>query len=135
MLVCGCFPARKNIPFLLKCMDFTNMHGLFCGHSQNKKNILGGPSMLPDYSRYASALAYPPAVQQGSLHYTPEHCLVNGGFPLCWCKNNVSNGCKMYRFEEPCPTSRVRGWRMSLASRRRGVVSLRGFLLVAQRLR
>ena len=24
-------------------------------------------------------------VCQGSLHYTPEHCLVNGGFPLFWC--------------------------------------------------
>ena len=23
---------------------------------------------------------------QGSLHYTPEHCLVNGGFPLFWWK-------------------------------------------------
>ena len=22
--------------------------------------------------------------QQGSLHYTPEHCLVNGGVPLFW---------------------------------------------------
>ena len=24
--------------------------------------------------------------EQGSLHYTPEHCLVNGGFPLFWWK-------------------------------------------------
>ena len=24
--------------------------------------------------------------QQGFLHYTPEHCLVNGGFPLFWRK-------------------------------------------------
>ena len=23
--------------------------------------------------------------QQGSLDYTPEHCLVNGGVPLFWC--------------------------------------------------
>ena len=23
-------------------------------------------------------------ILQGSLHYTPEHCLVNGGFPLFW---------------------------------------------------
>ena len=23
---------------------------------------------------------------QGSLHYTPEHCLVNGGFPFWWKK-------------------------------------------------
>ena len=37
-----------------------------------------------------------PGVQQGSLH-TPEHCLVNGGFPLVWWKKqHVSNGCKMY---------------------------------------
>ena len=25
-----------------------------------------------------------PNNQQGSLHYTPEHCLVNGGVPLFW---------------------------------------------------
>ena len=25
-----------------------------------------------------------PRVEQGSLHYTPEHCLVNGEFPLFW---------------------------------------------------
>ena len=24
--------------------------------------------------------------QQESLHYTPEHCLVNGGVPLFWWK-------------------------------------------------
>ena len=24
--------------------------------------------------------------KQGSLHYTPEHCLVNGGFPVFWWK-------------------------------------------------
>ena len=24
--------------------------------------------------------------KQGSLHYTPEHCLVDGGFPLRWWK-------------------------------------------------
>ena len=36
--------------------------------------------------------------KQGSLHYTPEHCLVNGGVPLFISveKANVSNGCKMY---------------------------------------
>ena len=27
--------------------------------------------------------------QQGSLHYTPEHCLVNGGLPLFWWKSHV----------------------------------------------
>ena len=25
-------------------------------------------------------------IEQGSLHYTPEHCPVNGGVPLCWWK-------------------------------------------------
>ena len=25
------------------------------------------------------------SLEQGSLHYTPEHCLVNCGFPLFWC--------------------------------------------------
>ena len=36
---------------------------------------------------------------QGSLHCTPEHCLVNGGVPLFWQKKqHVSNGCKMEIF-------------------------------------
>ena len=35
-------------------------------------------------------------MQQGSLHYTPEHCLVNGGLVLK--KHHVSNGCKMEVF-------------------------------------
>ena len=33
----------------------------------------------------------PTEMQQGSLHYTPEHCLVNGGF-LFGAKSHVSNG-------------------------------------------
>ena len=42
-------------------------------------------------------------LDQGSLQYTPEHCLVNGGFPLFWWKKqHVSNGCKMVSFKEPC---------------------------------
>ena len=41
-------------------------------------------------------------VKQGSLHYTPEHCLVNGGFPLFWWKKqHVSNG-QNVSFKEPC---------------------------------
>ena len=33
--------------------------------------------------------------KQGSLHYTPEHCLVNGVFHLFGvAKSHVSNGCK-----------------------------------------
>ena len=24
--------------------------------------------------------------EQGSLHFSPEHCRVNGGFPLFWWK-------------------------------------------------
>ena len=40
--------------------------------------------------------------KQGSLHYTPEHCLVNGGFPLFWVgKSHVSNGCNMYLLRSP----------------------------------
>ena len=36
--------------------------------------------------------------KQGSLHYTPEHCLVNGGFP--GGKSHVSNG-QNVSFKEP----------------------------------
>ena len=39
--------------------------------------------------------------KQGSLHYTPEHCLVNGGFPLFWWKKSCSHG-QNVSFKEPC---------------------------------
>ena len=42
-----------------------------------------------------------PGKKQGSLHHTPEHCLVNGGFLLFWWKKHVSNGCKMYLLRSP----------------------------------
>ena len=36
--------------------------------------------------------------QQGSVHYTPEHCLVNGGFPLFWRKKpSVGRGHGSFR--------------------------------------
>ena len=39
------------------------------------------------------------------MHYTPEHCLVNGGFSLFWWKKQrVSNG-QHVSFEELCPLS------------------------------
>ena len=42
---------------------------------------------------------------QGSLHYTPEHCLVMVVSPYFGGKNHVSNGRKV-SFKEPCdPTS------------------------------
>ena len=31
-------------------------------------------------------VAFCSPTKQGSLQYTPEHCLVNGGFPLSWWK-------------------------------------------------
>ena len=41
-------------------------------------------------------------VVQGSLHFSPAHCLVNCGFPLSWWKKqHVSNGCKMYLLRSP----------------------------------
>ena len=40
-------------------------------------------------------------LEQGSLHYTPEHCLVNGGFNLYFGgKSHVSNG-QNVSFKEP----------------------------------
>ena len=46
--------------------------------------------------------------EQGSLHCTPEHCLVNGGFPLFWLKkpSYVSNR-QNVSFKEPCRNSGV----------------------------
>ena len=42
---------------------------------------------------------YALCMYQGSLHYTPEHCLVNGGVPLFWWNmQHVSNGCEMNFF-------------------------------------
>ena len=41
-------------------------------------------------------------VQQGSLHYTPEHCLVNGGFPLFRWKKPCFKWAKWRSFKEPC---------------------------------
>ena len=41
-------------------------------------------------------------VDQGSLLYTPEHCLVNGGFPLCWWKKHMFQMVAKWRsFKEP----------------------------------
>ena len=33
-------------------------------------------------------------LNQGSLLYTPEHCLVNGGFPKCWWEKPCFNWAK-----------------------------------------
>ena len=41
---------------------------------------------------------------QGSLLYTPEHCLVNGGFLYFGGKSHVSNG-QNVSFKEPCNTA------------------------------
>ena len=38
---------------------------------------------------------------QGSLHYTPEHCLVNGGFPLFWWKKTIFQLGKLYPLRSP----------------------------------
>ena len=44
------------------------------------------------------------ALLQGSLHYTPEHCLVNGGFPLLVEKAMSQMG-KMYLLRSPAKIS------------------------------
>ena len=49
----------------------------------------------------------------GSLHYTPERCLVDGGFPLFWCGQKVS-------FKEPCSKvgcSKCLFWRLGTGGR------------------
>ena len=48
-------------------------------------------------------------MMQGSLHFTPEHCLVNGGVPLFLVlkKQHVSNGCNMYLLRNPVMDSLV----------------------------
>ena len=40
-------------------------------------------------------------LRQGSLHYTPEHCLVNGGFPLFWWNKNMFQLGKMFLLRSP----------------------------------
>ena len=47
------------------------------------------------------------ATQQGSLHYTPEHCLGNGGFPVLWWKTPCFKWGKMYLLREPCTSTTV----------------------------
>ena len=42
-------------------------------------------------------------VKQGSLQYTPEHCLVNGGFLLVWWKKPCFKWANV-SFKEPCQT-------------------------------
>ena len=42
--------------------------------------------------------------KQGSLHYAPEHCLVNGGFPLFWWKKPCFNWLQNVSFKEPWKT-------------------------------
>ena len=42
-----------------------------------------------------------PSPSWGSLHYTPEHCLVNGGFPLFWWQKPCFK-CANVFFKEPC---------------------------------
>ena len=56
-------------------------HSLPIAPARKTKSLGGGPK------------------QQKSLPYTPEHCLVNGGFPPFWVrKRHVSSGCKMLIF-------------------------------------
>ena len=41
------------------------------------------------------------AFQQGSLHYTSEHCLVNGGFPVFWWKEPCFKWANWYLLRSP----------------------------------
>ena len=50
---------------------------------------------------------------QGSLHYTPEHCLVNGGFRLFWWQKPCFKWLQNVSFKEPCsnyPFCLFQGW-------------------------
>ena len=40
-------------------------------------------------------------IRQGSLHYTPEHCLVIGGFSLFWWNKPCFKWAKMYLLRSP----------------------------------
>ena len=35
--------------------------------------------------------------KQGSLHFAPEHCLVNGGFPCIWWKKQCFKSATLFR--------------------------------------
>ena len=63
-----------------------------CSHPFSRKNII---DCAPTTMQHGCVVCgYPFAwlekrgrkAKQGSLHYTPEHCLVNGGVPLFWWK-------------------------------------------------
>ena len=63
---------------------------------QDRSATLGSPK---ESGRQEDGVSFKWSTQQGSLAYTPEHCLVNGGVPLFfWKKQHVSNGCKMEIF-------------------------------------
>ena len=54
-------------------------------------------------------------IDQGSLHYTPEHCLVNGGFLYFGGKSHVSNG-QNVSFKKPCRYIHIRRVRTSVCT-------------------
>ena len=56
-------------------------------------------------------------LQQGSLHSTPEHCLVNGGFPLFWWKKPCCFKWANVSFKEPSSRSSARTPRKMIRTR------------------
>ena len=80
-----------------------NMLASMCAACKNAVQRGSSPktlaTMLRERSKsqgiYTAKLKAPP-IEQGSLHYTPEHCLVNAGLPVFWVlkKQPVSNGGK-----------------------------------------
>ena len=62
----------------------TSLVGLFA-----KQRTLLRPSLVKRLARPTALKIWArdfTTIKQGSLHYTPEHCLVHGGFPLFWWK-------------------------------------------------
>ena len=64
--------------------------------------MVGLLSWLPyDLEVLAFPFGFP--ICQGSLHYTPEHCLVNGAFPVFWWKKPWFQMGNMYLLKSPTP--------------------------------
>ena len=58
-------------------------------------------------SKWLHPYLLPCLFEQGSLHYTPEHCLVHGGFSSFWWKKNMLQMGKMHLLRSSLRTFRL----------------------------
>ena len=85
---CWCVCVCLRVCWFLKRQQLRRFH-YSQGAEANGRAPRPLPTALPPCSAWSLSPAAPGTCvssRQGSLHYTPEHCLVNGGFPLFWWK-------------------------------------------------